>query len=1254
MTDLDFISIKTKALKSGTIEVYPDFLVHETRDLMVRGGDFYAVWDQAKGLWSTSEYDLRRIVDEALLAASKKVKSETTSDVTVRTMHSFESRSWTQFLQYIRQLPDNYNPLDKRVVFSGEEVGRNDFASMKLNYPLAPGPKDSYEELISTLYEPSEREKIEWGIGAIVSGDALKFQKFFVLYGRGGSGKGTVLDILAELFDGYTQTFTAKQLASANNAFALSEFKNDPVVAIDYDADLSRIEDNTYLNKIAARELVVVNEKFKSPYSMRIHSMLFMGTNSPVRITDSKSGIIRRLIDISPSGNRVPTDRYYELKNKIKFELSGIAYHCLKVYRELGESYYEKYIPTSMLEKTNVFYNFVDEYQLEFKNGISLKRAYDLYKQYCVEAIIQHPLPKHKFKDEFSNYFDEVRDISRSVEGSRERNVYFGFRFPSSLDEGTDDKSNIEESTEDWLYLAEQPSILDEILKDCPAQYANEHETPQKDWEHVSTTLKDIDTKGIHYVRPPVNHIVIDFDLTDSLGNKSLERNREAARNWPSTYAEVSKSGKGLHLHYIWEGDPSTLRRTFDEGIEVKVFNGKASLRRKLGLCNGIRPASIKSGLPLKAVKPVLDVDRAMTEKGMRELVLKNLRKEIHASTKPSVDFIAKVFKDAQDSGLVYDLTDLRPRIVAFAANSTHQSENCIKTVSQIKFKSEERASDKGFCSDDPIVFFDVEVFPNLFVVVWKPQGDLGNPVKMINPTPKEIEKLFSMKLVGFNNRRYDNHILYARYMGYSNEQLFKLSDRMITQEKRDAYFSEAYSVSYTDVFDFSSKKQSLKKWEIDLGIKHQEFGLKWDQPVPEDRWNEVAEYCENDVLATEAVFNARHEDFVARQILAKISGLTVNDTSNAHSTRIIFGKDKKPQSRFIYTDLSEIFPGYSYKNGQSWYRGEDPSEGGYVYAEPGVYYDVALLDIASMHPTSIEVLNLFGDKYTKRFSELKQARVAAKHHDLDSAKTLLDGALVPFMSSEDESKQLSAALKIVINSVYGLTSASFDNAFRDPRNVDNIVAKRGALFMIDLKHFVQEQGYTVAHIKTDSVKIPQATPEIIKKVTEFGAKYGYTFEHEETYSKLLLANEAVYIGKRGDSWDAVGKQFQVPFVRKSLFTHEPLERRDFFEAKSVQTALYLDMNEDLDEGEHNYVFVGRTGLFAPVVDGAGGGVLLREEKDGRYSSVSGTKGRRWLEAEVVDRLELDDKIDKSYFLDLAAKALDTIDQYTDSSTFID
>src|SRR5690606_26426181 len=276
-----------------------------------------------------------------------------------------------------------------------------------------------------------------------------------------------------------------------------------------------------------------------------------------------------------------------------------------------------------------------------------------------------------------------------------------------------------------------------------------------------------------------------------------------------------------------------------------------------------------------------------------------------------------------------------------------------MKMVKIMQFKSEDVIEEaKTMPKDERLVMFDVEEYPNLFVFCWKYQG-VKQVQRMINPTPQEIKQLMSMKLVGFNCRRYDNHILYARYMGYSNEQLYKLSQKLIGGD-RNAYFAQAYNLSYTDIFDFASKKQSLKKWQIELGITHKEMELPWDQPVPDDMVEEVVKYCINDVEATDATFTHLKGDFVARQILADLSGLSVNATTQSHTSKIVFGEDKRPQEKFVYTDLSEMFPGYTYDMGKSTYRDEETGEGGYVYAEPGYYKNVALLDVASMHPTSI------------------------------------------------------------------------------------------------------------------------------------------------------------------------------------------------------------------------------------------------------------------------------------------------------------
>ena len=1260
---MDFYRIKERTAKNGVIEVYPDFRVTRSEDLMVRGGSVYGIWDEDKGLWSTDEYDVQRLVDADLTKHADVIRSRNEQVIlSVKYMGDFSSNTWLQFRNYVRNLSDSSHQLDENLTFSNSDVSKKDFVSRRLPYPLAEGSIAAWDELISTLYDPEDRAKIEWAIGAVVSGDAKNIQKFLVFYGAAGTGKSTVLNIIQKLFEGYYTTFEAKALTSSSNAFSTEVFKANPLVAIQHDGDLSRIEDNTKLNSIVSHEDMTMNEKYKPSYMAKINAFLFMGTNKPVKITDAKSGIIRRLIDVQPSGRKLAPVRYQTIMSQIDFELGAIAHYCVSVYREMGKHYYNGYKPVEMMLQTDVFYNFIEQHMDMFRDqdGVTLEQAYSLYKIFCDEALVEFKLARHKFREELKNYFNHFEERAL-IDGIRVRSWYSGFQ----LDQF---KVQIKEEPQLPLLLEETESIFDKMCAERPAQYATQNETPSAKWAEVTTTLHDLNTRRLHYVKPPENHIVIDFDLKDETGQKSAQRNLEAAAKWPATYAEYSKGGGGIHLHYNYAGDVSLLGSIFEDGIEVKVFRGDASLRRKLTKCNNIPVATLNSGLPLKE-KKVINVETVRSEKSIRDMIERNLKKEIHGATRPSIDFIHHILEEAYAGGSNYDVSDLRTKITAFANKSSNQAMYCLKKVMDMKFKSaeveavedEENKAVEVARNKEPIVFYDVEVFQNLFVICWKYQG-VDQVNTMVNPSPHAVADFMKMKLVGFNVRKYDNHIVYAASMGYSVEQLYKLSQRIINNE-RNAMFGEAYELSYADIFDFSSIKQSLKKFQVDLGLMHKELGLPWDQPVPDNMVEKVVEYCCNDVITTEQVFDNRHGDFQARQILADISGLSVNATTAKHTQKIIFGNDRRARDLFEYTDLSTMFPGYSHgpvKGGyESVYKDEVVGEGGYVYAEPGIYHDVALLDVASMHPTSIEQLNLFGP-YTKNFSALKNARLAIKRGEFDFARKLLDGKLAPYLEKEEDAEALSYALKIVINIVYGLTAATFDSPFRDPRNKDNIVAKRGALFMVDLKHAVQEQGYTVIHIKTDSIKIANADKDIIDFVMEFGTEYGYQFEHEATYDKIALVNEAVYVaktkgGRKPAYWDAVGAQYQHPYVFKKLFSKEDVVFRDLCEAKSTTTALYLDFEAETEEdsvsmamAEHKPIFVGKTGLFCPIAPGKGGGLLLRVDKNDpqKFSAATGTKGYRWKEAHVVEEEGLQNDIDKAYFTKLVDDAVAKLQKY--------
>lgn len=1342
---VDFFMVVPRK-RRGVIEIYPKFIIkNPSQDLMIRGGDFYAVWVEEKGLWSTAEQDALAIIDKQLDIYAAEHKNGFDDPVKVLHMWDAESGmidSWHKYCQ--KQMRDSYHVLDEKLIFSNNKTSKKDYSSKRLSYPLEEDSIDAYDHLMSVLYSPEERHKIEWAIGSIVCGDSKKIQKFLVLYGPPKSGKSTVLNIILKLFEGYTGTFDAKALGSPSNSFALEAFRSNPLVAVQQDGDLSRIEDNARLNSLVSHEMMMVNEKFKSAYSNRFNSFLFIGTNKPVKITDAKSGLLRRLIDVEPSGNKLPKAEYDRVVKQIEFELGGIAWHCKQVYQE-DTTAYDDYVPIAMMGATNDFFNYMLDSYLIFakQDGTTMKAAWEMYKQYCEEAHVTYPLPYRTFKEEIKNYFLEFDERPTLEDGSRPRNWLSGFRKEKfEKDPGGYKPKNTPVA---WLTFRTRKSIFDKEYADCVAQYAKEDGSPEKRWSEVTTKLSDLDTSQVHYVQTPKNLITIDFDIPDENGNKCFQKNLEAAAKWPPTYAELSKSGQGIHLEYIYTGDPDELQSIYDEHIEIKVQKGNSALRRKLSKCNDIPIKPIGSGLPLKEAK-VINLNNVKSEKGLRELIKKNLNKEIHPATKPSIDFIYKILEDAYNSGLKYDVSDLRQNVLIFASESTNQADYCLKQVAKMKFKSEETNAPED-SEEAPIVFFDIECFPNLFLVSWKYAGPDTTVVHMFNPAPKDIEALIKMRLIGFNNRSYDNHMLYAALLGYTNAQLYKLSADIVSDDRegRRKGFNEAYNISYADVYDFAATKQSLKKWEIQLGIHHQELGLPWNEPVDEKMWKKVAEYCENDVRATEAVFNACEADFSARQILADLSGLTVNDTTRMHITRILVGTEKNP--KHIYTDLAtgkqymgdvelqdaptnNAFPGYEFKRlsdkfddplnqagvlkmkeeyteagwkkesqkFRNMYRGTDVGFGGYVYAEWGMYHDVALLDVGNMHGASILALRKFGE-HTDKYREIRDARMAIKQGiktgDFSKAKQMLGGKLAKYLNSPEEADRLQGALKLVLNSTYGIAAATFDNPLRDPRDKNNIIALRGALFMRTLQDEVQKKGYQVVHIKTDSIKIPEATPYIIQFCIDFGKKYGYEFEHEATYERMCLVNNAVYIakyddkgnrskgGKHAGEWTATGTQFQVPYVFKKLFSHEEIVFDDLCETKSVKVGnIYIDMNEKLSDVSdkeaqltkllkmdpvpteeveelrkqiakgHCYSFVGRVGLFCPIKPGCGGGVLYRES-EGKYFAVTGTTGYRWMEAEMVKSLHKENDIDISYYERLCDEAVKAIETYGDFNMFV-
>ena len=1253
---MDFLFFKEnwKGKNNNILYLEPSYEFVDSKDIIIKGSKVYAMYDEEKKIWKKEKKDFAKLMDRDLKKEyARRVEESKNStrniifanDFKFDTFASTSSGFMKAFNQSVKEYEDINSDidLDGKIIFKNSELTREDYSTGRLNYSIEEGSTECWDQLAGTLYNPEEKEKIEWMIGSIISGYSKVMQKFFVFYGAPGTGKSTILHIIEAMFPNYFAPFMASRVVS-NSEFALDSLANNPLIAIQHDGDLSKVMDNSALNSVVSHETMKINEKNKTPYAMTFRSLLLLGTNEPVKLNSMKTGMRRRLIDIQPTGIKIPTNEFHALENKIKkFERGALAYKCLQVFNTLGEDYYIAYRPKKMEDRTNEFKDFVSEnYDLFEKQNFTFgKQVYELYTEYIGTMGSRKTLSRLEIYNQIEDYFEGYKPKARVIINGQEITVnkyWYGFKKELFSDDNDVVILSHNKLLTDWLDFNESyggsVSKLDIFLKDYKAQYANKDGIPAKRWDSVTTRLNDIETNKLHYVQAPEELIVIDFDLKNEKGEKDFELNKAAASEFPKTYAELSKSGQGIHLHYLYSGDVSELSRIFDDEIEIKIFTGNASLRRQLTRFNNESIAKISEGLPLKKKRggKMLDKDLVATEQGLRKTIVRCLRNEIHGHHKPNMDFMYKILKDAYDNGVKYDVSDMYNDILNYAMGSSNKADYCLELLAKMPLKSDEpsEASSEYTPDKDILVFFDIEIWPNLFIFGYKFRG--GEKHILYNPKPQDIEPLLEYKLVGFNNRRYDNHIVYAYvFGGYTIEQLYHLSQKIVKAKKGDkdnGMFPSAYELSYADIYDFCKTKQSLKKWEIELGIDHKEMDANWDEPLPEERWLEAGEYNSNDLEATEKVFESKQVqvDFTSRLILADIANGTVMDTDNMLTEKLILGDNyqerRNAKNSFYYRNLAEpvtylspdqreflneifpemmsqphgdaksllpYFPGYTFDKFKklSIYKGEEIGEGGLVRAIPGVYGYAKTYDVTSMHPHSLAAEYVFG-KYTPGYYDLVKARIAIKHDDMELLGRLFGGKLLKYCTDKDSMKQLSTALKTPINAVYGLTAAGFENNLRHPDNFDNIVAKRGALFMMDLRDAVIERGYTIFHIKTDSLKVLNPDDYIEKFIMEFGKRYGYSFEVEHEFEKICLVNDAVYIAKVTETdadwckerdkairdgkpiptrWTATGTQFAIPYVFKTLFSKEDIMFEDVCKVINVQKgSLYLDFNEDLND----------------------------------------------------------------------------------------
>ena len=198
---------------------------------------------------------------------------------------------------------------------------------------------------------------------------------------------------------------------------------------------------------------------------------------------------------------------------------------------------------------------------------------------------------------------------------------------------------------------------------------------------------------------------------------------------------------------------------------------------------------------------------------------------------------------------------------------------------------------------------------------------------------------------------------------------------------------------------------------------------------------------------------------------------------------------------------------------------------GGYVMDPiPGIYDDVVVLDFKSLYPSIIQTFKI--DPYSNLKSNidtietLNGYKFSSTHHFLPE---FIDQLIEQRnLARKKKDKQLSQAIKILMNSFYGVMG-SFGCRFYHP-NLPTAITGTGHKLLLGSKEFLAEKGYEVIYGDTDSlfIKLKEGEGENAeasgnriaedlnkywseKIQNEHGLKSYLEIEFEKYYRKFIL-----------------------------------------------------------------------------------------------------------------------------------------------------
>lgn len=230
------------------------------------------------------------------------------------------------------------------------------------------------------------------------------------------------------------------------------------------------------------------------------------------------------------------------------------------------------------------------------------------------------------------------------------------------------------------------------------------------------------------------------------------------------------------------------------------------------------------------------------------------------------------------------------------------------------------------------------------------------------------------------------------------------------------------------------------------------------DRLFSEDKIS-LAEYNLNDAILVTDIFKKTGllELSVRR---SQISGLFIDQLGMMTNAFDHFYLPLLHRKGFVAPNLRDI-------------KTQEHAEGGYVIEpEPGIYDNIVVLDFKSLYPSIIRTFKidpyslLMNDKDT--ITTLNGYKFSATHH-------ILPDYIDELMKQRKEAvekgdKQLSQAIKILMNSFYGVMG-SYGCRFYHP-DLPRAITGTGHKLLLGSKDYLERKGYKVVYGDTDSLFI--------------------------------------------------------------------------------------------------------------------------------------------------------------------------------------